>query len=353
MLEIAKFDSLRLRIPYDEVKCIDTTIEEKYHKFYPNTGEISKIEEMDLVKWDETNGIKTKISIANLINNGILEKVFVLLINAKQLKERYFEGITIDNLPLVYEYIIKLNFIHFTYETFLNGFVSDIDICYDIKVTVPTMINSNREIHNNVKPSCARLVRPPFKRKDNTGLNFNERNKATPSKPHIKIYHKTCELSTRSIDFTTAYLNNFDIEDIGRLEFTVKNRGHFKYLGLYPKTFKDLLEVSQAKLQDIVFSGILKYIDANGNIKDYSKLTPSETLLLKVIELAKDRGATNENFHMLLNVFECRTRKNRAKKLLCKVLFEDREKRALETSLENQAFFEKLKLNLKTPISEQ
>tara|TARA_A100000171_G_C2140435_1_gene155150 strand:- start:383 stop:1444 length:1062 start_codon:yes stop_codon:yes gene_type:complete len=353
MLEIAKFDSLRLRLPYNEVECIDTTIEEKYCKYYPKTGEISKEEEIDLVKWSENNGIKTKISIANLINEGILEKVFVLLINAKQLKERYFEGITINNLPSVYNYLIGLNIIHFTYKTFLNGCISDIDICYDVNVKVSTMINSNREIYNNVKPSCARLVRPPFKRKDNTGLNFNERNKATPSKPHIKIYHKTCELNTRSLDFAKAYLKDINFENIGRLEFTVKNRAHFKYLGLYPKTLMDLLEIKQTKLQDIVFSGILKYIDTNGHIKDYSKLTPSETLLLKVIELAKDKGATNENFYSLLNVFECRTKKNRAKKLLCKILFEDREKRALETSLENQAFFEKLKLNLKPLIPEQ
>jgi hypothetical protein len=352
MLECAKFDSLRLRIPYDNVECIDTTIEEKYIKAYA-TGEYSKEEFVDLQKISDINGIKTKIAIANLINNGIQERVFVLFVNAKQLKERYLEGITKQNIHLIYNHLISLQIIYFTYETFLNGFISDTDICYDVKVSVPTMISSNREIYNNIKPSYERYVRSPFQRKDNTGLNFNERHKATPAKPHIKIYHKTCELNTRSIEFAQTYLKEVDYSDLGRLEFTLKNRAHFKHVKIQAKSLKELLDIPQKKLQEVVFSGILKYIDTNGKLKDYSKLTPSEVLLLKIIELAKDKGATNENFYNILNVFDCRNEKSRKHKLLSKLLFQDREKRALETSLENQAFFEKIGLNLKGPIPEQ
>ncbi len=346
MLEVIKIDSLKLRIPLYKVTFVDSTFAEKYQKIYVETGELDENINLDKHKVDITNGITTRIAVIHCIRGTFGEEQLEIQCNAKQLGHKYFDGISQNTIRDIYDYIINLKIIYVSFKDFLNAYVSDIDFCYDVKVTPKAMIEANTEIYRNIKINYYKYVSKPFRKiKGNVGMQFNTREKATPAKPYIKIYHKTLELESKSNIFAETYLQGQDWKDIGRLEYTLKNSKHKKYLDLHFYTLEELLQLDTNILENIIFSGILQYIVKKTILREYSDLSPTDRLLLHYINRLVEKGADKQSIYSALHIFEIPQERSRMKKKLKQLVENVDDKERMVANKETMDFLRKLRLD--------
>lgn len=346
MLETVKVDSLKIRVPRHKVEYIDPTFAQEYQKVFITTGELENHVNLDKHKVNIENGITTRIAVFHCLTGQFAEEQIIIQCNAKQLKEKYFQGINNETIIDLYNYIISLKIIYLSIDTFLNAYVSDIDFCYDVNVSVKSMIEANAEIHRKINPSCYRYVSKPFRReKENVGIQFNTREKATPAKPYVKIYHKTLELETQSSLFSQTYLKNQNFKNIGRLEFTLKNAKHKKYLDLQFQSLKDLLDLNQDVLEKIIFSGIMKYIERKIILREFKDLSPTDRLLLHFMNRTINKGDDKEMLYASLNIFDNPQERSRMKKKLIQLIENVDDKDRLVANRETLNFLRVLKLN--------
>ena len=85
-------DSLKIRIPLNRVQILDEGIREMVVRVSARTGEVLEEKQNTKESRDE-HGIKTVYSIEKRATKFDTIEYLVVLVNAKQLKERYFEGI--------------------------------------------------------------------------------------------------------------------------------------------------------------------------------------------------------------------------------------------------------------------
>lgn len=346
MLEKIKIDSFKLRIPSANVKIIDTKFASKYQKIYTETGEIDEHINLDKHKVNIEKGITTRIGIVHSMDAQGGGEYVVFQINAKQLKRRYFEGINRRNIKIIYKYLMSFNLVHVDYKVFLDGLISDIDLCLDFNITREAMVETNQKIYESILPHCYKYVSKPFRRKDNTGLQFNDRSKATPSKPYCKIYHKTTELETKSEEFASAFLKDIDYQDLGRFEFTIKNSDHKRYLKLGYQSLDDFLKIQYKRLEAFFFTGIKSYTMPNEIIREYKDLSPTDRLLLEFINRLIARGSDKHNIYTALNIFEVPQEKSRMKKKLFNLLERVDDKHRLIANAESMQMMRILRLDL-------
>jgi hypothetical protein len=126
-LLVPKWDSLRLELPHQKCRILDKS---KIGIPYMLVGvrdwagvvlEGSDSEPLQkLNQTDYTKGITLRIAqVSRVVGVGANEMRFVIQVNSKMLKDKYFEGMTLDNIRLIYDYIIGHNIIEFSYEDFL------------------------------------------------------------------------------------------------------------------------------------------------------------------------------------------------------------------------------------------
>lgn len=315
-LQKIKVDSFKLRIPIEKVTFVSTTFCEKFKKLYINTGELDEDISLEKHKTDITNGISTRIGIVCCRVGKDESKEFVYFqVNSKMCRERYLEGVTLDTIKDVYDYIMALNIVFVDYEEFLFGFVTDIDFAYDINITASLMVDLNKKIYSKVREDRFKYVDKPFGKQDNVGMQFNKRDKATPSLPFIKIYHKGVEMKHHSNEFYTAYLSGIDLSNYGRLEYTLKNAKHQKYLGISIKTLSQLLEVDRMLMENIVLRGIPEgYVEKRLIVKDYSKISPTERIILHLMTEVVNHGGDKQSIYSVLNTFDMNEKSDRRDK---------------------------------------
>ena len=242
-----KVDSLRVRVPLCDVKIIDRTLIDKLVTVLEDTGEVVD-EKQGAPKILETkSGLYFKLWTRS--GNGRFGKEedlsdkreLYFLINAKHLKERYFEGITMDNIELIRQELNSLNIVHIEKNEFLYSEIQDVDLCFDFdcdETEFRKIIKRYQEMAIASKRDSAK----GFGSKNNIGLELNSRNYSSQKKPHSKFYFKTAELESKSLSFADRYLKGIDFNNIGRFEFNLKNRRYFKYYGIDGiRTLKDLL----------------------------------------------------------------------------------------------------------------
>jgi len=360
MLDVIKIDSLQIRIPKYKVNYIDPTFANKYIKVYKDQNNNMSIHDntinLDKNKASTVNGIKTRIAEMHVMTGqSTSEKQIIIQVNAKKLKERYLEGISWNTIHLIYEYLMKLEIVQFSYDDFLSSYVSDIDFCYDFTTSPETMKKGNRELYNNIKPSCRSYVKQPWNRKENVGINFNTRENATPSRPHIKIYHKTLELlyhDKGSAEFARTYLKNIDFKDIGRLEYTIKNREHRKRLKIECTTLSEYLSLPQEELAPIIFGGILLYIDKSNTNKVLEDLRGKDKMIYAFVKRCEEHGDTMSELYSVLHIYKNPTKKNRAKQQLELILTRVNKNLKIKPDFETSKFLEAIKVNFWEPGTE-
>ena len=350
-LEKVKIDSLKLRVPRHHCKIISPTFAQEYQKIVCNTGEIDPEVSLDKHKIHLQNGITTRIAVFNQIAGNMIEEQIIFQINAKQLGHNYFEGITDKNIKELYNYVMALNIVYCSYISFLDGYVSDIDFCIDLEVEPKAMQQGNTYLYNHIKPSLYKYVSKPFCRKENTGMQFNNRAKATPSKPFVKIYHKGIELEFKSTEFAQVYLSGYNFKKVGRIEYTLKNAKHKEKLKLKFKTMKELLEMlrdNQIENKINVFDGVHAYIDKPAIQRNVAELSPTDRLILYFIDKFVENGADKEAIFSALQIFDWKEeaqQKSRMKKKLLRIVKEVSDVKKMEENKDGMTFLRMLKFD--------
>ena len=278
-----KIDSLKILIPFLDCKIVSPTFMQEWQKLYD--GELLDIDEpikfVESSKVSDVNGIKTKISVVKRKMNFADKKAegtdyVCILVNSKMLKQKYFDGLNAENIADVYAYIIALNVVYFSFETFMSAYYTDVDYCLDFEITAENFTLFTNEVKARILPESMHYLKQ-FKTAENLGLQINEREKATPTKPFIKFYHKTTELLNHSKEFYSAYLQGCKAEilkGIGRMEITLKNakfKKHYKYeIG---KTLAELLNAPLEQATTMFNAYLPNYTTKNKRAMSVQELT--------------------------------------------------------------------------------
>jgi len=368
----AFIDSLRVRIPMGFVEVLDRTMVDEYIEFYPSKKQLKKALEYDREVVDEETGevivgvfgspgqdrttMRKKSKGFEETIHGITYRFFfkgfihptdkskslqylVIQISAKMVKREYFDGITILNIAQIVEDINSFKKVKVSvYDLLINGLVSDIDVCSNELVSKPNLNYAFNLINAHVLPGKNKLI-TMHRQAKNMGVDFNARHKATNASPFVKIYHKGFELEKKSIDFYQSYLEpmkEIEMEQLVRIEFTIRNTAHRKYLkkkGLNAsfKTLGELLLTPQEDLYAILKSGLPMYLDkiARNNPK-IEGLTVTYMVLYEVFSYLISLGVPPSYFEDMPGILTARIKddKVRADK-------KRRIKKVVETSYNN------------------
>jgi len=165
-------DSLKLRIPLRNVSIIDTSLRDIIARVSTSTGAVLDEVENKKTSRDE-NGIKTEFSIERRVTNHTSVEYLVILVNAKQLEEKYFEGLTFLNARYLHKYLIMQGAVIFQFETLLDAECTDIDFRKDFRATDDQMKEALHHLNQHAQPSSdydkgSKL----FWQKDNKGLQL-------------------------------------------------------------------------------------------------------------------------------------------------------------------------------------
>ena len=267
-LERVEIDSLRIRIPYDEVEVLNDILIARIGSYNADTGET--LDEPAPRNWyrteiknkydDKLYSYKWDVEKVTL-EKGTARKFLLIQINSKLLEDGYFQGLTLDNSKFIYAQLMAQKVANFSYRTFLKGECTDVDFKKDVvnqhfkkaKQILNQMSKSYRQIGKGVKI---------FDQKDNSGIQWSDRRTATPSNPYLKLYHKSIELTSKkdSIPFYNEYIKHqgYDIRDLIRVEFTIKNKKHFRANKVESTSLYSLMTLSQ-ELKNDMLKAVVKY----------------------------------------------------------------------------------------------
>lgn len=281
-------DSFKIAIPINEVTIID-----------PNLGEYHA--EINVETWDYDESTRFKKDSILYKYNGISVRAskvlrwcfireknieyLVILVNAKILQERYFEGITKENIKLVYDRLINVQFAKFTYDSFVEGIGSDYDFKEDLYcnsfIPVIDQIGKKAKKYSSLNKGVQ-----SYRKKDNQGIQFGNRGSASVGYPFLKFYHKFIELNNKSSIFYNEYIEpqKLDIENLVRVEFTIKNKEHFVKYKIQNTSLESILNLDQSTLQDIKKDILRIHLDERVNvIIPKLKLNIMDSFLLNAI----------------------------------------------------------------------
>lgn len=284
---ITSIDSLKIRIPIWQLNTYDLSLDDTLctvNKTVGTEGEDFKKRSKEY----QCKEYKFYVSI-NQVKTSLnqIEDCITLLLNSKQLQGHYFEGITLDNVKLIYDQVIELGILDCSLDTFLSSAPTDIDFKKDHN---SLDLDEYKELLGGVKAMTKHSSKSEKGyRSHKLGVEWSIRktNKYLTN-PYLKIYHKETELLTNSDDFTRAYLNGIDFKNLFRIETTVKNRKHLRSLnlGLKDYTFKDLLLLSTEKKDSIISNAINSQLDSRTRMttfKTEQRMTPVNRINLNAL----------------------------------------------------------------------
>lgn len=183
--------------------------------------------------------VVTRRSVSKLTGKShpIHEDCVLIHVNSKALRDRYFDGITSDTLPLVYDHIMNCDVVKFSYESFLKGKVTDIDICADYSPEIFQPSRIRQTIAKGVKLHHGNDAVRSWNTNGNKGIQMGSRDKCSIEKPFIKIYHKRIQMENsyevvnggvkwhRNKQFADVFLGGVQRipKHLARLEFNLKD----------------------------------------------------------------------------------------------------------------------------------
>jgi hypothetical protein len=308
---LTKVDSSRLSIPLKDCRIIDTNLIDRIQiqTINADTGV--------LVKESGKNGMPTVIENADgtylkfwkenqfFYSEGkkIPTLYITFLVNSKHLTKGYFNAITIDTLPQIYEYILSFNIVHFEYKHLLNSRYNDTDICVDFI----TSQDSFKKLKTSLKSQSLhpQLWFEAKNQPNNSGIwtptQKEPRDNATSKKPFVKLYSKSEDFLFKSTEFSNKYFTLNDHKDKYRIEATIKNAEHKRHLGIgNSKTFGEFLKLDlQLLLQQIVKEYFVK---ESPFIASSNELTPTDKLIINLMNDLIQRGANKNELFTLFDL---------------------------------------------------
>jgi hypothetical protein len=311
-------DSFRINIPMRYVKVIDENIIAKLATYTINTS----TQEVLTEKQVKANSIVKEFDNYHFrfaLDKSFGEDKIVILLNSKCLGESYFNGITTNNIESIYNQLINCKVVEFSYNIFLESSCVDVDYKTDSVMSYKDFKASIKTVYD-----CGKLSN----NKDGGGLLYNsgiEFSKRETSKfkslPFFKIYHKEIELDTKSKSFANRYLSRNNYKDGVRMEFTVKNKKHFSYLGVEHNTLSFILNLSDKQKQDMLSSVVNKHLNKR-EVKPRTtneNMNPTEKVTFMLMNLLLEKGLSIDGVITYVLEDFSGTAKNRKRKDLTHV----------------------------------
>ncbi|MBA0883798.1 hypothetical protein [Flavobacterium undicola] len=301
-INIPLTDSFSLKIPFHLCEVVDLRLTSQTAVYYESLDAVDcELFPPKPLKF-EINGMTIRIGLCEIpiFDNETKEKnqtKFInLTVSSKLLKYRYFEGINKNNIEILYKEFLDFKVFTCSFETFLSGYISDVDICINRYSNSPQCFEDALHVLTaqcGNKQKHLHFVSQP----NNLGLAFNKRDYAKPSIPFIKFYHKEFELISKSAEFYNFYLfpqYYHAIKNLTRIEVTIKNYAHkerLKKFGVCPqfKTLEEYLQISQKDLYNVVIFSINSYIENKARQKA-PNLSPTDHLIYELIQNCVFKG---------------------------------------------------------------
>ena len=289
-------DSFSLKIPFNECQILDERLTSNTFIYYETLDAIDSEPNPPKPMLIQGNGITIRIGLCEipLLDHKTREKIQTKFINltvsSKLLRQNYFDGISKHNIETLYNEFLSFEVFTCSLETFLNGYISDVDICFNRYCVSPKIFSDSLDIlmlQTGNKQKHLHKIHDA----QNIGLTFNKRDFAKPSIPFIKLYHKEYELLTKSAEFYNIYLfptYSEGIKNLTRVEVTIKNYDHKKRLekfGIIPsfKTLEEYLNLSQAELYQVIVFSLNSYIELKARQKA-PNLSPTDHIIYELIQ---------------------------------------------------------------------
>jgi len=255
VLQKASIDSFQIYIPLSIIgrENVHESVLFNTIEYIEETSEIIK-EKRNKLKVDCV-GYSIYAYVRNKNTNGLVQEELVILLNAKFLESpKYFEGITKDNFPIIFNQLIEKKVLSdkVNYAEFIkHSSVTDLDVKQDFKVPSEEW-DIIRKATKEFKRLDGVASIPMYNGgKGNVGFQFNNRERSTMYKPFLKGYSKEVELNTKSKDFKDAYLSDVDLTDLRRIEVQVKDKKHFQSFGVKDNSLETILNLSHKELHEI------------------------------------------------------------------------------------------------------
>lgn len=269
-LNTPAIDSFKYRIPLSRITILNNNILDKTIQVTTNveTGEV--ISEKPI----QANSLKIQRNGYH-IHFGILklptETALTVLINSKLLEHEYLNGITVMNIETIYKNVMECKVFECSLEDFMMlGNISDVDIKKDVKCDEETFRLSIKELDKFSKATRKKNFGVNiFDQKNNLGVEWNSRERATASNPFMKIYYKPIEsrisdakqLERDETPFFDTYCNAKMIENRVRVEVTLKNLGTAKQYGINSMRLIDFINTDGAILDKIINDILSKNVE--------------------------------------------------------------------------------------------
>ena len=302
-------DSLKIRIPLNRVKVLDESIrgmvskvmpatesKEQGRQFYDLDGVLYNVleETVNTKASRDENGIKTVFSIEQRATQHRTVQYLIILINAKQLGARYFEGITASNVLELHGYLMGLEVVVFSLKELLKGECTDIDFRKDFEAGEEQMKEALNHMHQQATPSTdydkgSKL----FWKKDNKGLQFNKRTTTKiKTAPFLKVYSKSLDLLHKSNVFALAHFDTIP-QNLWRLEFTIKNKKHLDSFGIGNK-LGDVLSIPADSIEAMCTKSLKAVLTPNKKldpqVEDKTTIPPRDVFEVNGLIMLLDTG---------------------------------------------------------------
>jgi hypothetical protein len=330
-LYLPSIDSFKLRFPIDSVDIIDERIYEHQTKYTisDSSGEIRNEEKI------QNNSFKHQFIEYHIhfrLEDIFAESYVAILINSKLLESDYRQGIHKGNIKQVYEKIQGCNVIDLTFDEFMQGIVSDLDIKKDVILS--------KDLFRKAIPEFKKKTIPQkhqgegvlsFTQWDNLGIQWNSRKHSSPSKPFLKFYHKGIEaICSKNKGFFEYYVDVNELSDIVRIETTIKNKKHLQKHGIQGNTLKEVIEIPTQKLDSIIRHSVTSNLYERIQImkpRNQANLSPSDTTLFALMSYAiKSNGMSiDEVINYVLSHHESKLSRHREKARLKRIYSEQIE----------------------------
>jgi len=215
-----------------------------------------------------------------------------------------------------------------------EGIVSDIDIKKDVTISKDEFRKGIKELDKaSIKRKSVGLGSNPFYNNNNLGIEWNSREKATPTAPFIKIYCKELQsvmkdaklLKDEEQPFFETYVGHQNLKDIVRIETTIKNLKSARRYGIENLSLLEVMKLTSEQLNKIIVTALNLNLERRtpvvNKIKNLDKLTPNELLIYIHIDnmLRNQNNDIEMAIEYTLNYFEDKVAKSRMKAKLLDV----------------------------------
>jgi len=285
-------DSLKVRIAIEKVTVLDEAIFGSKMIVDSMTGHVES--EYDQKRFrHKYDGITTSFGIESQVtSNQKVKEFLVVLFNSKLLHENYFDGIQEKNIKKVYDRIMSLGKVEFSFDAFMDGEATDVDYKWDTEndnfEKSLKMLHRHAKLSKKIGIGCN-----VFSGRLNKGIEFGKRETASPSTPFLKFYHKGLELINSSTMFYRKYIKglNMNVNNLVRCETTIKNKKHYRRHGIEDTRLRSIVSLGQEVLQGIASAAIKAHLEPRiMPISTPSNMTPNDTLKFNIITLLMGQG---------------------------------------------------------------